>query len=168
MKCGKVIIGIGLMNDFYMLLEKQMKLIGGVLEIIVKYCFFVYVIIKSSFVICDVDVLQDIGCIYVVVSFIIIIVDDEMVCKLEFNVLVFFECFKVMKILFDWGIYIGVVLMFVLFFINDFIEDIEEIVEKVVEVGVFYVFFLFGVILRWGFCDYFYDKVEWIFLKMVK
>jgi DNA repair photolyase len=47
----------------------------------------------------------------------------------------------------------------VLPFINDSIEDIEEIVEKAAEAGASYVLPLFGVTLRRGSRDYFYDRV---------
>ena len=46
----------------------------------------------------------------------------------------------------------------VLPFINDSIEDIEEIVEKAAEAGASYVLPLFGVTLRRGSRDYFYDS----------
>ena len=167
-KRGKATIGTGSMNDPYMPLEKQMKLTGGALELIAKHRFPVHVITKSSLVTRDADVLQDIGRTYAAVSFTITTADDEMARKLEPNAPTSSERFKAMKILSDRGIYTGVALMPVLPFINDSIEDIEEIVEKAAEAGASYVLPLFGVTLRRGSRDYFYDKVERIFPKMAK
>ena len=116
----------------------------------------------------DADLLQDIGRTYAAVSFTITTADDEMARKLEPNAPTSSERFKAMKILSDRGIYTGVALMPVLPFINDSIEDIEEIVEKAAEAGASYVLPLFGVTLRRGSRDYFYDKVEQIFPKMAK
>lgn len=145
-----------------------MKLTGGALELIAKHRFPVHVITKSSLVTRDADVLQDIGRTYAAVSFTITTADDEMARKLEPNAPVSSERFKAMKILSDRGIYTGVALMPVLPFINDSIEDIEEIVEKAAEAGASYVLPLFGVTLRRGSRDYFYDRVERIFPKMAK
>ena len=167
-KRGKATIGTGSMNDPYMPLEKQMKLTGGALELIAKHRFPVHVITKSSLVTRDADLLQDIGRTYAAVSFTITTADDEMARKLEPNAPTSSERFKAMKILSDRGIYTGVALMPVLPFINDSIEDIEEIVEKAAEAGASYVLPLFGVTLRRGSRDYFYDKVEQIFPKMAK
>ena len=167
-KRGKATIGTGSMNDPYMPLEKQMKLTGGALELIAKHRFPVHVITKSSLVTRDADVLQDIGRTYAAVSFTITTADDEMARKLEPNAPVSSERFKAMKILSDRGIYTGVALMPVLPFINESIEDIEEIVEKAAEAGASYVLPLFGVTLRRGSRDYFYDRVERIFPKMAK
>lgn len=164
----KSTIGTGSMNDPYMPLEQQMQLTKGALELIAKHGFPVHVITKSNLVTRDADLLQDIGRTYSAVSFTITTADDEMAHKLEPNAPVSSARFKAMRELADKGIYTGVTLMPVLPFINDSIEDIEEIVEKAAEAGASYVLPLFGVTLRRGTRDYFYDKVERSFPKMTK
>lgn len=167
-KRGKATIGTGSMNDPYMPLEKQLRLTRGALELIAKHHFPVHVITKSDLVARDADLLQDIGQTYAAVSFTITTTDDELAHKLEPNAPTSSERFKAMKILSDRGIYTGVTLMPVLPFINDSIEDIEEIVEKAAEAGASYVLPMFGVTLRRGSREYFYEKIEKIFPKMTK
>lgn len=164
----KSTIGTGSMNDPYMPLEQQMQLTKGALELIAKHGFPVHVITKSNLVTRDVDLLQDIGRTYSAVSFTITTADDEIARKLEPNAPVSSARFKAMRELSDKGIYTGVTLMPVLPFINDSIEDMEEIVEKAAEAGASYVLPFFGVTLRRGTRDYFYDKIEQSFPKMTK
>lgn len=167
-KRGKATIGTGSMNDPYMPLEKQIRLTRGALELIAKHHFPVHVITKSDLVTRDADLLQDIGQTYAAVSFTITTADDELAHKLEPNAPTSSERFKAMRELSDRGIYTGVTLMPVLPFINDSIEDIEEIVEKAAESGASYVLPMFGVTLRRGSREYFYEKIEKIFPKMTK
>ena len=161
-------IGTGSMNDPYMPLEKKMKLTRGALELIAKHRFPVHVMTKGNLVTRDVDVLQDISRTYAAVSFTITTADDDLAGKLEPYAPPPSARFKAMEKLAKQGIYTGVTLMPVLPFINDSIEDMEEIVEKAAAAGASYILPMFGVTLRSGSRQYFYNQVDQLFPKMSK
>lgn len=167
-KRGKATIGTGSMNDPYMPLEKQLGLTRGALELLAKYHFPVHVITKGNLITRDADLLKDISRTYAAVSFTITTADDELARKLEPWAPPPSARFKAMKELADRGIYTGVTLMPVLPFVNDSIEDIEEVVEKAAEAGTSYILPMFGLTLRNGSRQYFYEQVENIFPKMSK
>lgn len=167
-KRGKATVGTGSMNDPYMPLEKQLGLTRGALELLAKYHFPVHVITKGNLITRDADLLKDISRTYAAVSFTITTADDELARKLEPLAPPPSTRFEAMKELADRGIYTGVTMMPVLPFINDSIEDVEEVVEKAAEAGASYILPMFGVTLRNGSRQYFYEQVANIFPKMPK
>lgn len=167
-KRGRATIGTGSMNDPYMPLEQQLELTRGALALIAKYHFPVHVLTKGDLVTRDIDLLQDIARTYAAVSFTITTADDELARKLEPFAPLPSTRFQAMRKLADQGIYTGVTLMPVLPFINDSIEDVIEIVERAAEAGASYILPLFGVTLRNGSRQYFYNQVEKLFPKMDK
>lgn len=164
----KETVGTGSMNDPYMPLEKQMEMTRGALSLLAQYHYPVHVMTKGTLVTRDADLLKEIANTYAAVSFTITTADDELAHVLEPGAPLPSARFQAMKELAAQGVYTGVTLMPVLPFINDSIEDIIEIVEKAADAGASYILPMFGVTLRNGSRQYFYQEIEKIFPKMPK
>ncbi len=159
-KRTKATIGIGSMNDPYMLVEKEMQLTRKALQMVASNRFPVHIITKSDLVARDTDVLQDIAKIYAAVSFTITTADDHLSRKIEPHAPSSSARFKAMEYLAGKGIYTGVTLMPVLPFINDTKENIELLLKQAKDAGASYVIPMFGVTLRKGSRDYFYRALD--------
>jgi len=157
---NRATIGTGSMNDPYMPIEKDIQLTSKALQIIAKEKFPVHVITKSNLVERDVDILQDISKIYAAVSFTITAANDSLSQKIEPHAPPTSERFKAMRLLADKGIYTGVTLMPVLPFINDTTENISAIVKQAKESGAAYILPAFGLTLRKGSREYFYNALD--------
>ena len=157
---NKATIGTGSMNDPYMPVEKDIQHTRKALQIIAKEKFTLHVITKSNLVERDVDILQDISKTYTAVSFTITSADDSLSQKIEPHAPPASERFKAMKSLAEKGIYTGVTLMPVLPFINDTTENITAIVKQAKESGASYILPMFGLTLRKGSRDYFYNALD--------
>lgn len=162
-KKHKATIGTGSMNDPYMPLEKEVRMTRGALEIIARHGFPVHVITKGNLVVRDTDVLQDISHAYAAVSFTITTADDALARKIEPNAPPPFRRFQAMEELAKKGIYTGVALMPTLPFITDYAWNIEEIVRKAADAGAGYVLPMFGMTLRAGNREYYYDALDRLF-----
>lgn len=159
-KRRKGTIGTGSMNDPYMPIEKKMELTRGALKLIKKYHFPVHVITKGDLVVRDIDLLKDIGIVYSAVSFTITASDDALAKQIEPHAPSSSKRFEAIKKLSDNEIYTGVVLTPVLPFITDSNENIEEIVVRSKEVGAQYILCWFGMTIREGQREYFYDELD--------
>jgi len=159
-KKNRATIGTGSMNDPYMPIEKELQLTRKALQIIAKETFPVHVITKSNMVARDTDVLQDIAKIYAAVSFTIMTADNSLSQIIEPHAPPTSERFKAMRLLADKGIYTGVTLMPVLPFINDTTENITAIVKQAKESGAAYILPMFGLTLRKGSREYFYNALD--------
>jgi len=157
---SKATIGTGSMNDPYMPVEKETELVRKALQIIASKKYPVHIITKSNLVERDTDILQDISKIYAAVSFTITCADDVLSQKTEPFAPKTSERFKAMELLANKGIYTGVTLMPVLPFINDNLENIETIIKKAKESGANYINAMFGVTLRKGSREYFYNALD--------
>jgi DNA repair photolyase len=157
---NKATIGTGSMNDPYMPVEKELQLTRKALQIIASERFPVHIITKSNLVERDADILQDISKTYAAVSFTITAADDSLSQRIEPHAPPSSERFKAMRLLAERGIYTGVTLMPVLPFINDTKENIAAIVERAKASGASYILPLFGVTLRKGSREYFYQMLD--------
>ncbi|MCC8153660.1 MAG: radical SAM protein, partial [Tannerellaceae bacterium] len=164
----KATIGTGSMNDPYMPVEKDLQLVRNALEIISRFRFPVHVITKSSLIERDCDILQDISQTYAAVSFTITTTDNELAAKIEPGASLPAERLRAMEKLADKGIYTGVTLMPLLPFINDTTDNLESIIRQAVDAGASYILPAFGMTLREGSRDYYYQSLERLFpgLKM--
>ena len=153
-------IGFGSMNDPYMPVEKQYRLTGQALEIINTHHFPVHVLTKSDLVLRDLDILKDIARIYGAVSFTITTADDQLASKLEPGAPAPSARFKAMIELADAGILTGVTMMPILPFIEDDPENIRQIVRQAADSGARYIIPSFGISLRPGSRDFFYNKLD--------
>lgn len=152
-------IGTGSMNDPYMPIEKELQLTRGALQIIKTYNFPVHIITKSDLVTRDYDILQEISKKYAAVSF-TITSNDELSRKIEPYAPVSSQRFQAMQFLAKKGIYTGVTLMPVLPFVNDTEENIESIIREAKDAGAAYIVPMFGVTMRKGSREYFYQGLD--------
>lgn len=159
-KRQKATIGTGSMNDPYMPLEREARLTRSALEIIARYRFPVHVITKGELVERDADVLQDISQTYAAVSFTVTAADDTLARKLEPGASPPSKRFEAMRRLADAGIYTGVTLMPVLPFITDTPGNIADILRMAADSGAGYVIPMFGMTLRTGNREYYYDALD--------
>jgi DNA repair photolyase len=153
-------IGFGSMNDPYMPIEKQYRLVRGALEIISRYGFPVHMLTKSDLVLRDLDLLQKISGTYAAVSFTITTVDDHLASMIEPGAPRPSARLRAMQALAGAGVLTGVTMMPVLPFLEDNPEDIREIVRQAASHGASYIIPAFGVTLRPGSREYYYQKLN--------
>lgn len=156
-------IGTGSMNDPYMPIEKKRELTRRALEVIAEHRFPVHVLTKSDLVLRDMEILERISRTYTAVSFTITTADDVLGKKLEPGASLVSDRFRAIKAFADEGIYTGVVMMPILPFIEDNEENITQIVRLAHEHGASYIIPAFGMTLRTGSRDYYYDKLDLLF-----
>lgn len=156
----KATIGTGSMNDPYMPIEKETKLIRNALKIIADEKFPVHIITKGHLVERDADILQEIAKTYAAVSFTITCAQDTLSQIIEPKAPKTSERFKALEKLAKKDIYTGITLMPVLPFINDTKENISDIIRTAKEAGASYIIPMFGVTLRKGSRDYFYKALD--------
>ena len=156
-------IGFGSMNDLYMPIEREYRLARGALEIIRNYHFPVHILTKSDLVLRDVDVLSEIGQVYAAVSFTITTADDDLARKVEPGASLPSARYKAMRKLAEAGVLTGVTMMPILPFLEDDPDNIRQIVRRAAENGASYIIPAFGMTLRPGSRDYYYQKLDLIF-----
>jgi DNA repair photolyase len=156
-------IGTGSMNDPYMPIEKKRELTRRALEVIAEQRFPVHVLTKSDLVLRDLEILQRISQIYTAVSFTITTADDELGKKLEPGASLVSDRFRAIKAFADEGIYTGVIMTPILPFLEDNEENITQIVRLAHEHGASYIIPAFGMTLRTGSRDYYYEKLDLLF-----
>jgi DNA repair photolyase len=159
-KKNRATIGTGSMNDPYMPIEKELQLTRKALQIIANNKFPVHIITKSNLPERDADILQDISKIYAAVSFTITTADDALSQKIEPQAPPTSERFKAIKLLAEKGIYTGITMMPVLPFINDTKENLTAIMQHAKESGASYIIPMFGLTLRKGSREYFYNALD--------
>lgn len=159
-KKKKSTIGFGSMNDPYMPVEKDRQLSRKALQVIAQYRFPVHIITKSDLIVRDIDLLQQISKIYAAVSFTITTADDELAKIIEPHAPLPSRRFEAIKEMTKSGIYCGITLMPLLPFINDNEDNIEQIVNRAHQVGAKYILPAFGVTLRDGSREYFYNALD--------
>lgn len=156
-------IGFGAMNDLYMPEEKEYRLARGALEIIAHHGFPVHILTKSDLVIRDIDLLGEINKVYAAVSFTITTADDELAKKIEPGAPLPSARYKAMRELAEAGVLTGVTMMPILPFLEDNPDNIRNILVMAKEHGASYIIPAFGVSLRPGSRDYFYQKLDLLF-----
>ena len=156
-------IGFGSMNDSYMPVERKYQLTRQALEVIVQHQFPVHIITKSDLVLRDIDLLREINQVYAAVSFTITTTDDDLSRILEPGAPTSSARFKAIREVADAGIHTGVTMMPILPFIEDTVENISSLVEMAHQSGASYILPWFGMSLRAGSRDYYYDKLDQLF-----
>ena len=153
-------IGFGSMNDCYMPIENKYQLCRRALEVIARYQFPVHIITKSDLVLRDLDLLREINQVYAAVSFTITAADDELAKQIEPGAPPSSARFAAMRALADAGIHTGVTMMPILPFISDTEENITQLVEISHRAGAKYILPWFGMSLRAGSRDWYYDQLD--------
>ncbi len=156
-------IGFGSMNDPYMPVEQEYRLTGKALEIISKNKFPVHILTKSDLVLRDIGLLKNISRVYAAVSFTITTADDELARKLETGAPLPSARFRAMLKLAEAGILTGVTMMPILPFLEDSEQNIYQIISRAQNSGATYIIPSFGVSLRPGSRDYYYQKLDQLF-----
>ena len=151
------------MNDPYMPIEKKRKLTQRALEIIAEQRFPVHVLTKSDLVLRDIELLQRISQVYAAVSFTITTADDALGKRLEPGASRVSDRLRAMKAFADVGLYTGIIMMPILPFLEDNEENISQIVKLAHEHGAKYIIPAFGMTLRTGSRDYYYEKLDLLF-----
>jgi DNA repair photolyase len=153
-------IGFGSMNDPYMPVEEEYRLTGKSLEIISANEFPVHILTKSDLVLRDIELLKEIGSLYAAVSFTITTADDELAQKLEPGAPLPSQRFQAMRKLAKAGILTGITMMPILPFLEDSEENLLKIISCSKENGATYIIPSFGVSLRPGSREYYYQKLD--------
>lgn len=161
-KRQRCMIGTGAMCDPYQPVEKSERLTRRCLELADRYAFGFTLITKSDLVLRDTDLLKSINkktkC---VVQMTITTFDDALCRVIEPDVCVTSRRAEVLRILRDEGIPTVVWLCPVLPFINDTEENLLGILDLCFGAGVYGILcFGFGVTLREGDREYFYQKLD--------
>lgn len=156
-------IGFGSMNDPYMPVERKYQLCRRALEVIAQHQFPVHIITKSDLVLRDLDLLEKINQVYAAVSFTITTADDELSKELEPGAPPSSARFEAMRQLSAAGITTGVTMQPILPFIADTLENITKLVELSHAHGARYILPWFGLSLRTGSRDYYYQKLDQLF-----
>lgn len=159
-KSSKGIIGFGSMNDPYMPEERDQMQTHEALKVIERRKFPVHIITKSDLVLRDIVILKSIAKVYAAVSVTITTADDLLAKKIEPQAPLSSVRFGVIRQLREAGIHAGITLMPVLPFINDTEENVRSIVNQAVLADAEYIIPYFGVTLREGSREYFYEKLD--------
>lgn len=161
-KRKKCMIGLGSMTDPYIPEELKLNYTRQALEVINKYGFVVSLITKSTRVLRDLDLFQEINAKSKCVIQMTLTTYDERLCrKIEPNVSTTKERFETLKILRASGIPTVVWMTPILPFINDTEENIIGILNYCKEAKVFGVIcFGMGLTLREGNREYFYSELD--------
>ena len=164
-KRKKGMIGFGSMSDPYIPAESSLRLTRQCLEIIARRGFGVSLITKSDLVLRDIDILKEIQeRAKAVVSVTLTTADDALCRKIEPNVCPTSRRAEVLYALQDAGIPTVVWLCPILPYINDTKENLEGILSICREAEVKGILsFGFGMTLREGCREYFYQKLDELF-----
>jgi DNA repair photolyase len=167
-KRKKCIIGTGAMCDPYLHLEEELQVTRQCLSVIEKHGFGLAILTKSSRILRDMDLLRSINakskCI---VQITLTTYDDELCRKIEPNVSVTSERFRVLEAMRDAGIPTVVWLCPTLPFINDTEENLRGLLDHCVKANVRGILcFGFGVTMREGDREYFYERLDELFPGM--
>ena len=153
-------IGFGSMNDPYTYAEKRYGLTGRALTLAAKYRFPVHIITKSDLVLKDKETLISINQVKARVSFTVTTADDALAKILEPGAPTPSRRLAAMKQLSEAGIETGVLMMPILPFIEDSPQNVLDVVEAAAANGADYIIPSFGVTIREGQREYFYDQLD--------
>lgn len=159
-KREKGTIGTGSMNDPYMPVEKSEELTRRALQVLANNRFPVHIITKSDLVLRDLDILKEIQKTYAAVSLTITTADDNLAAIIEPHSPRPSNRFAALKEISDNEIYCGITLMPLLPFINDSIKDLKLLLEQAIACNPKYIMPAFGLTLREGSREYFYEKLD--------
>ena len=155
-------IGTGAMCDPYIPLEEELRVTRKCLELIERYGFGLAIQTKSARILRDIDVLKAINAKTKCVAQITMTTFDEDLCRMiEPNVSTTAERFGVLEAMREAGIPTVVWLSPILPFINDTEENLRGILDYCVRAKTRGILcFGFGVTMREGNREYFYQKLD--------
>ena len=156
-------IGFGSMNDTYMPVERTYQMTRQALELVAQHHFPIHIVTKSDLALRDIDLLQEIRKVYAAISFTITTIDDDLAKRVEPGAPTSSSRFRAMRKLADAGILTGLTMMPILPFIEDTVDNITGLVNMAQDSGASYVLPWFGMSLRAGSRDFYYDKLDQLF-----
>lgn len=164
-KRAPCMIGTGSMCDPYIHLEDELRVTRRCLEIIEKHGFGLTILTKSARILRDIDLLKAINEKARCVVQVSLSTYDESLCKkLEPNVSTTRERVRILETMRDAGIPTVVWLCPTLPFINDTEENLRGLLDYCIDTGVRgIVCFGFGMTLREGSREYYYDNLDRLF-----
>jgi DNA repair photolyase len=167
-KREKCMIGTGAMCDPSLHFEGELQITRQCLALIERYGYGLTILTKSSRILRDMDILKAINkktkC---VVQMTLTAYDEELCRKLEPNVSTTFERFQVLKEMNEAEIPTVVWLCPILPFINDTEENLRGLLDYCIDAKVRGILcFGFGVTLREGDREYFYQALDRLFPGM--
>lgn len=155
------VIGTGSMSDPYNPFEREERLTEKSLMLIDAYNFGITVITKSPLITRDIPLYKQIAeHSPVLCKMTITTADDKLSRLVEPRVAVSSERFDALAKMSESGLFTGITLMPVLPFIEDNEENIRAIVRTANECGVKCIYPAFGMTLRAGNREYFYQKLD--------
>ena len=158
------VIATGSMSDPYNPYEERYELTRGALELINTYHFGVAIATKSALITRDIDILNKIRshspvlCKITITAF-----SDELSQKLEPGVHVSSKRFQAIRQLSEEGIFTGILMMPLLPYLTDTPENILSIIHEAKDCGARFIYPLFGLSLRSGQREYFYNRLDTLF-----
>jgi DNA repair photolyase len=158
-------VGTGAMCDPYIPLEETLQITRQCLTLIEKYGFGLAIQTKSASILRDLDLLKAIHSQTKCVVQITLTTYDEALCRaVEPDVSTTRERFKVLETMRDAGIPTVVWLSPILPFINDTAENLRGLLDHCVQAKVHAILcFGFGMTLREGNREYYYQKLDQLF-----
>ncbi len=158
------VIGTGSMSDPYNPYEEKYELTRQALDIINTYHFGVAIATKSALIARDIDLLTKIKAHSPVICKITITaIDDELSRTIEPGVHATSKRLEAIRLLSGAGIFTGVLMMPLLPYLTDTPENVLSILHQAKECGARFIYPLFGLSLRSGQREYFYQKLEQYF-----
>ncbi len=158
------VIGTGSMSDPYNPYEEKYELTRQALDIINTNHFGVAIATKSALITRDIDLLTKIKAHSPVICKITITaIDDELSQTIEPGVHATSKRLKAIRLLSKAGIFTGVLMMPLLPYLTDTPENVLSILHQAKECGARFIYPLFGLSLRSGQREYFYQKLEQYF-----
>lgn len=155
------IITMGAMSDPYNPLEKELRLTRGALELMLRYGFGASFTTKSALCARDADVLAAISRRAPVrVQLTVTCAEDDLCRRIEPNVSPTSERLRAIRTLSGAGIYTGIWLNPVLPFITDTEENIVGVLRHSAAAGARFAVCFFGMTLRSGNREYYFDALE--------
>ncbi|MDF2908671.1 MAG: Radical domain protein [Herbinix sp.] len=158
------VIGTGSMSDPYNPYEEKYELTRQALDLINTYHFGVAIATKSALIARDIDILTKIKahspliCKITITAF-----DDELSRTIEPGVNATSKRLEALRMLSEAGIFTGVLMMPLLPYLTDTPENVSSILHQAKECGARFIYPLFGLTLRSGQREYFYQKLEQYF-----
>lgn len=155
------VITMGAMSDPYNPLEQDLCLTRGALELLLRYGFGASYTTKSALCARDADLMAAIAK-HAPVSarMTITCADDDLCRRIEPNVSPTTQRLEAIHTLSRAGVHVGVWLNPVLPFITDTEENIARVVELSAKAGARFVVCFFGMTLRHGNREYYFQRLE--------
>jgi len=158
------IVATGSMSDPYNPHEKKHELTRHALELLSAYGFGVAVATKSDLVTRDIDILNEIKAhAPAIVKVTITAAHDELSRQVEPAAPPSSKRFEAIRELSQSGIFAGVLMMPLLPFLEDSEDNIRAIVHGAKQAGARFIYPSFGMTLRQGNREWFYQKLDQIY-----